>query len=213
MRPITCLPILFICFAFTFSSCQQSQRPTDSTEQENTEVRSELNNDIFKVPYTYWWDKAGPFIGLCGSKYSFVFLGEVKSLGNIIQDSASLYTSQKGQITIETILHTQKQEKKSYEGQGIFESDCFFGSDFRIGDLVMVFCYEYEGEVSIPGKRSIVKLKSKNDPLIESIKTYIAGDQQAILLKNDMALWEAAGYGDDLGQIIDCAEMTMEEKN
>ncbi len=178
------------------------------TERQTNEKERILNSnsDTLSVAYTYWWTDSGPFIGLCGDKYSLVFLGVVAEINTPAADTSSLYVPQTGIIEITEILKKVNLEKEKYVGQKYFSSDCFDNTKLKKGDPVIVFCYQYEGYYSIPSQNSIVKIKGKNDPAILSIKQYIKAGQNPIEIKDDMALWKEKGFGNELKQIIKCKE-------
>ena len=182
----------------TIFSCGQSNNKTPK------DTKAIIKSDTLKVPYTYWWTDSGPFIGMCGEKYALVFLGRVTRIHAPIQDSTSLYIPQEGLIEILEILEKSALAKEKYSGQKYFSSDCFYGSEVEKGDTVMIFCYEYEGRIAIPG--SIVKIDGFDAPIVRSIKKYIEADQNPIVIKEDMELWNEKGFGNALQQIIECKE-------
>jgi len=75
-----------------------------------------------------------------------------------------------------------------------------------VGDTVLVVCYDYEDDYSIPGRKSILKINSFEDPLVKSIRKYVDSDQDALKLKKDIGLWATQGLGRSLEGIIGCGE-------
>ena len=86
--------------------------------------------------------------------------------------------------------------------------DCFDGLELKKEDKVLVFCYDYENDFSIPGGSSILKIDSLDEPLIASIKKYIDAGENALAIKNDIHLWDEYGLGEELERIIHCKEDT-----
>ena len=171
-----------------------------------------LETDTLKVNYAYWWATSGPFMGMCGDQYSIALLGIVTDIKPPGKDSTGLYNSQIGIIEINDILTSRELEKTKYVGQKYFRSDCFYETEVKRGDKVIVFCYEYEGFHINPGKKSILKFNEFDDPTVESIKKYIGNDQNPIVIKEDLGLWKEKGLGNELIQIIDCWETLDGEK-
>lgn len=163
--------------------------------------------DTLRVGYTYWWPQSGPFIGNCGTRYALVFLGTVQHIGKPVKDDDMLYTSQKGSIKIDEVLTSRTLKKNRYNKQKFFVSDYFYEQDVKEGDRVLVFCYEYEDNYSIPGGKSMLKIKGDNDPILLSIKRYIQSGQNASALKKDIALWKNYELDTELMQVIECREM------
>ena len=161
--------------------------------------------DTLKVGYTYWWPESGPFIGNCGEKYSLVFLGIITDINKEVKNKN--YITQEGSIQIENVLMSRKLEDTEYSTQEIFTSDCFYKQDLKVGEKVIVFCYEYEGGYSIPGGKSILKVGGNNDPIVKSIKRYIQSEQNPLSIKNDIDLWKIYNLDSDLKRIIECKEM------
>lgn len=179
-----------------------------SGQSDNTGSSSFINPgaDTLYVGYTYWWPESGPFIGTCGIPYALVFTGLVQSMGASETAPTGLYSSKPGVIEIEEILKLEGVGKATYSGQKIFVSDCFEHADVEVGDTVLVFCYEYEGSVSIPGSDSILKIEGLADPAVTSIKKYVAAGQEASAIADDIPMWEERGLGAALRQIIACEE-------
>lgn len=183
------------------------------SRQNSTEIRTnemerivDSNSDTLSAVYTYWWTNSGPFIGLCGDKYALVFLGTMTEIAIPVNQTSSSYVPQIGVIQITEILKKENLEKQKYENQKYFSSDCFDQTTLKEGDSVLVFCYAYEGNYCIPGQNSIVKITGKDDPVLLSIKKYVKADQNANEIKDDMALWEEKGFGNELKQILECKE-------
>jgi len=174
-------------------------------------------SDTLSVAYTYWWPSGGPFIGLCGDRYSLVFTGTITKINNpqkphtINSDTAFvLYTPQYGIIKIDDIKvenapeeGNSKQPGKKYSGEQYFKSDCFYQLKLKEGDKVMVFVYSYEGEYCIPGN-SILKINSFDDPIVLSVEKYIKNNQDPLAIQPDIKLWRKYGFESALKQIIDC---------
>lgn len=171
-----------------------------------------INSDTLNIGYTYWWPESGPFIGLCGEEYAFVFLGEIVDINTSINDTSAHYISQKGIIKIKEVIKVRALKEQTYKNEKYFTSDCFYGLNVKNGDKVLVFCYEYEGSYSIPGKNAVLKLKTFNDATILSIKNYVQANQNPLSIKGDMALWEKKGFGNKLKQIIECKETISREE-
>jgi len=165
-----------------------------------------FTQDTLNVGYTYWWEESGPFIGYCGEEYALVFMGTVSHLESPTNEAAPLYRSQKGVIALEKVFKIKNPEANRYANQKFFVSDCFEGLDLSVGDQVIVFCYEYEGNFSIPGKRSIIKIGGFDHPLVASTKAFINADQNPMKIIKDTTLWSAYGFGPELSQHIRCIE-------
>ncbi|WP_160112057.1 hypothetical protein [Aquimarina sp. AU58] len=168
-------------------------------------------DDTLRVGYTYWWPQSGPFIGNCGDKYALVFLGTIQHIDDPVQNDDMLYTSQRGIIDIDEVLTSRTLKKNRYDKQKFFVSDYFYEEDVKQGDRVLVFCYEYEDNYSIPGGKSMLKIKEDNDPVLESIKRYILSGQNALELKKDVALWKNYGLEAEVKQVIECREMRSKD--
>jgi hypothetical protein len=174
------------------------------------------NYDTLDVACTYWWPYGGPFIGMCGERYSIVFVGTVTKVyqaskpHTLPNDSIEIFTPQKGVIRINEIKfksspHDESKKKplRKYAGQAFFSSDCFSGLDLKEGDKVLTFIYSYEGDYSIPA-RSILKVKDFNDPVILSIEKYIKSNQNPLAIRGDTTLWAKYEFDWNLKQIIEC---------
>jgi hypothetical protein len=166
-----------------------------------------FTQDTLDVGYTYWWPESGPFLGLCGDELSLVFSGTVTDILEPTDEAGPLYTSQKGFIQIERVFKIKDLGPNTYANQPFIVTDCFDGLDFKKGDMVLVFCYEYENDLSIPGGKSIIKIEAMDDPLITSIKEYIDADQNPNKIKKDMKLWKKQGLDAALRRILECNEV------
>jgi hypothetical protein len=191
------LPLLLSAFAL-LSSC--------SSKKSKSDIEIAFTQDTLQVGYTYWWEESGPFIGYCGEEYALVFTGTVVDLKAPTNEAAPLYIAQKGTIELEKVLKINNPDTKSYANQKFFASDCFNGLELSLGDKVLVFCYTYEGDFTIPGKRSILKINGFDHPLVKAAKTYIDADQNPTKIKKDTTLWSAYGFGNELAQHIRCRE-------
>ena len=191
--------LLFAVFLVLFSmySCNRSK-------QTQSDIAIEFTQDTLDVGYTYWWPESGPFIGQCGDEFSLVFSGTITDILEPTDEAGPLYNSQKGYIQIDRVFKKKELEAKSYTNQQFFVSDCFDGLELKKDDPVLVFCYDYENDLSIPGGQSILKIDSLDDPLITSIKKYIDADQNPSKIKKDMKLWAKHGLDDALERMIQC---------
>ena len=119
-----------------------------------------LNPDTLNVGYTYWWPNANPLLNFTADKCPLVFIGKVSSLGKVIipDEEEPPTIIQKGTIEIISLIKHEGLPKQKFSGQKYFSSDCFYNSNLKIGDRVLVYCYAYEGMYSIPGKESILKI-------------------------------------------------------
>jgi len=178
------------------------------SKQTKSNIDLEFTQDTLNVGYTYWWPESGPFIGQCGDELSLVFSGTITDILESTDEAGPLYNSQKGFIQIDRVFKIKDLGTKSYTNQQFFVSDCFDGLQLKKNDHVLVFCYDYENDFSIPGVQSILKIESLDDPLITSIKKYINADQNPSKIKKDMKLWEKHGLGEALERIIQCYENT-----
>lgn len=195
--------LLFAVFIILLSiySCNRSK-------QTKSDIAIEFTQDTLAVGYTYWWPESGPFIGQCGDELALVFSGTLTDILEPTDEAGPLYNAQKGYIQIDRVFKIKELEAKSYTNQQFFVSDCFDGLELKKDDPVLVFCYDYENDISIPGGQSILKIDSLDDPLITSIKRYIDADQNPSKIKKDMKLWAKYGLDDALERIIQCYKNT-----
>ncbi len=182
---------------FSMYSCNRSK-------QTQSDIAIEFTQDTLDVGYTYWWPESGPFIGKCGDELSLVFSGTITDILEPTDEAGPLYNSQRGYIQIDRVFKKKELEAKSYTNQQFFVSDCFDGLELKKDDPVLVFCYDYESDLSIPGRQSILKIDSLDDPLITSIKRYIDAGQNPSKIKKDMKLWAEYGLDDALERMIQC---------
>ncbi|NND78845.1 MAG: hypothetical protein HKN53_03015 [Maribacter sp.] len=178
-------------------SCKRSK-------QAKSDIPIEFTQDTLAVGYTYWWPESGPFIGQCGDELSLVFSGTITDILAPTEEAGPLYKSQKGYIKIDRVFKIKDLGEKGYANQQFFVSDCFDGLELKKDDLVLVFCYDYENDLSIPGGQSIIKIDALDDPLITSIKSYINADQNPSKIKKDMKLWAKYGLDTALKKMIQC---------
>ena len=190
---------------FAITSCKKSKRT-------KSDIDIEFTQDTLEVGYTYWWPESGPFLGQCGDELSLVFSGTITKLLEPNDDAGPLYNSQKGFIQIDEVYKFKDLGANTYANQQFFVSDCFEGLNLNVDDKVLVFCYDYENDLSIPGGKSILKLKSTDDPLITSIKKYIDSNQNPTKIKKDRKLWEQYGLGTALDRILECAESASQDE-
>ena len=191
----------FVLFVFVFlgmSAC--------NTKTSKSDIAVIFTPDTLDVGYTYWWTQSGPFIGDCGDEISLVFSGIVRALQKPTDDPGPLYTSQEGIIEIDKIFKIKALRENSYANQKFFSTDCFFGQGLKVGDTVLIFCYDYEGAYSIPGGKSVLKISSYEDPLIGSLKKYFDSEEDPIKLKSDLDLWATHGLDRALEGVISCRE-------
>lgn len=189
------------CSILLMGSCDMIKKPKSNIEIIFTQ-------DTLDVGYTYWWPQSGPFIGECGAELSLVFSGIVSHLGEPTDDAGPLYTAQNGIVSVEKVLKIKELNENTYANQKFFRSDCFHGLDVSVGNTVLVMCYDYDGNYSIPGEKSILKVTSFEDPIIKSLKKYIDSDQDPTELERDTSVWSAVGLDQDLKQIMACHYQT-----
>ena len=118
------------------------------------------DSNTINVGYTYWWPNADPLLNYSAEKCPLVFIGKLINLDKAIipkEDEAPVIT-QKGTIEIITIIKKEELPKQKFTGQKYFSTDCFYKSNLKIGDYVLVFCYAYEDMYCVPGKESILKI-------------------------------------------------------
>ena len=186
-------------FLFLMSSCEIGKKS-------KSDIEIVFSQDTLNIGYTYWWPEAGPFIGNCSEELSLVFSGVLTKLDDPSEEAGPLYTSQKGTIAVNQVFKMKEIGKKTYVSQGFVGTDCFFESGLKEKDTVLVFCYDYENDYSIPGKESIVKIGGFESPLVQSIRKYIDSDNDPSVLKKDIGLWASYGYGRALERSIDCRQ-------
>ncbi|MDE3742307.1 hypothetical protein [Maribacter polysaccharolyticus] len=189
--------LLVLVAIFTCSSCKRSK-------QGKSDIDIEFTQDTLEIGYTYWWAESGPFLSPCGEELSLAFSGTITDILPPTDAAGPLYLSQKGIIKIEEVYKIKDLGPNTYANQQFFVSDCFDGLDLKKDDQVLVFCYDYENALSLPGGTSILKIRSLRDPLVTSFKKYIDSDQNPLKIKNDIKLWEKTGLGENLRKIIAC---------
>ncbi|MGB5500714.1 MAG: hypothetical protein WBM77_17415 [Maribacter sp.] len=194
------LTLLFT-ILIVFSAC-------NSKNKTKSDLELEFVQDTLEVGYTYWWPESGPFIGQCGDELSLVFSGTITDIQAPTDEAGPLYNSQKGYIQIDRVFKIKDLGANSYSNEQFFVSDCFNGLELKKDDPVLVFCYDYENNLSIPGGQSILKIDSLDDPLITSIKRYIDANQNPSKIKKDKKLWAKHGLDDALERMIQCDKNT-----
>ncbi|GAA4109088.1 hypothetical protein GCM10022393_05480 [Aquimarina addita] len=201
MYKILLIYLTIVGLIFCNNTCAQSEKHFKQIITKASKV-----SDTLSVGYTYWWTQSGPFIGYCGEQYGFVFLGTIQQIDHTVQNDKSIHPSQKGSIKIDEVLVARDLKKNRYSKQKVMVSDCFYEQDLREGDQVLVFCYEYEENYSIPGRKSLLKVNGNKDPLIQVIKRYILSGQDALMLKEEMDLWKLHDLETEALQLIRCKE-------
>lgn len=175
------------CLSFLFIQCENKKTKRGPKKSIVLSTSRNINlKDTLNIGYTYWWPQSGPFIGNCGEKYSLVFLG---TINEIYDQQQPHYTAQKGVIRLDEVLTSVELPKSAYHKENYIISDCFDGVDVKKGDKVIMFCYEYEGSYTTPGRKSILKIEDNNDPIVVSIKEYIKSEHNPLTIKKDIALW------------------------
>ncbi|MFC4095928.1 hypothetical protein [Euzebyella saccharophila] len=198
---VKCLhTIILFCFTLFLGSCKEKRQKSD--------LEITFSQDTLHLGYTYWWDESGPFIGYCGTPHTLIAMGSIVQMDAPNDDAGPLYTSQKGSIQLEKVFLINNPKKNAYHQHGYLNTDCFYKSGLKIGDKVLVFCYEYDDELIIPGQESIIPIGDWNHPLVNSTKTFIDKDENPLKIEKDTTLWEAYGHGTSLKRIIECRETT-----
>lgn len=198
---VKCLhTIILFCFILFLGSCKEKRQKSD--------LEISFTQDTLHLGYTYWWDESGPFIGYCGTPHTLIAMGTIVQMETPNEDAGPLYTSQKGSIQLEKVFLINNPKKNAYHRHGYLNTDCFYKSGLKIGDKVLVFCYEYDDELIIPGQESIIPIGDWNHPLVNSTKTFIDKDENPLKIEKDTTLWEAYGHGTSLKRIIECRETT-----
>ena len=192
------LNYFFVLLIFGFYAC--------STKKSKSDIEIEFVKDTLTIGYTYWWAESGPFIGQCGDELSLVFSGTVTDLQQSSNVAGPLYNSQKGTIEINEVYKIKDLADNHYANQKFITTDCFEGLDLNVGDKVLVSCYDFEDNYTLPGDKSILKISNFDNPLIASIRRYIDTNQNALQLKKDVSLWAEEGLGVKLEEIIKFAE-------
>ena len=189
---------LFFVMLFSFSC--------NSRKKGKSDIKVLFTPDTLTAGYTYWWPESGPFIGECSTELSLVFRGVVTQLKEPTNEAGPLYTSQDGIIKLEQVYKIKDIGANKYTNQNYFKTDCFNGLDLKVGDAVLVSCYDYEGDYTIPGEKSILKISGDSDPIIKSIKKYLDKDQNPIKIRKDIKLWEKHFLDSALEKQIRCKQ-------
>lgn len=192
------LSTIFLILFISFSSC--------GFQNSKSDITVEFTQDTLAIGYTYWWSQKAPFSENCTSNHSLVFSGTVQHIASPNNDSGPLYTSQKGLIEIEKVYQVKDLGKNIYAAQKFITTDCFYESGLESGDKVLVFCYDYENDYSIPGKDCIIKIDDYDDPLIASTRKLIDNNNNPIAIKRDIELWSKHELDENLEANIKCAQ-------
>lgn len=190
----------FICIVLVVLSSGCNLKKSKST------IDIVFTQDTLAIGYTYWWSQTAPFNGNCADAHSLVFAGTIANIKAPNTNSGPLYTSQEGVIEIEQVLKLKDIGKNIYAEQKFISTDCFYQSNFKTGDMVLVFCFDYEDNYSIPGKDCILKINGLNDPLIKSIRKFIDAGDEPLVLQKDIDLWDRHDLGMNLKASIECSQ-------
>lgn len=201
MKSVTSILALFTIVLFTFG-CQSRKSKSD--------IEISFIQDTLDIGYTYWWPQSGPFVGNCGEELSLVFAGIITELEKPNKNAGPLYTVQEGIIEIERVFKIKEIGINSYANQKFVRTDCFYDLGITVGDTVLVSCYEFEDAYSIPGGKSILKIRSFDDPIVTSLRNFIDSDQNPVKLKKDSLLWRTFELDKDLSRIIACREQSKD---
>ncbi len=201
MKSVTSILALFTIVLFTFG-CQSRKSKSD--------IEISFIQDTLDIGYTYWWPQSGPFVGNCGEELSLVFAGILTELEKPNKNAGPLYTVQEGIIEIERVFKIKEIGINSYANQKFVRTDCFYDLGITVGDTVLVSCYEFEDAYSIPGGKSILKIRSFDDPIVTSLRNFIDSDQNPVKLKKDSLLWRTFELDKDLSRIIACREQSKD---
>ena len=201
MKSVTSILALFTIVLFTFG-CQSRKSKSD--------IEISFIQDTLDIGYTYWWPQSGPFVGNCGEELSLVFAGILTELEKPNKNAGPLYTVQEGIIEIERVFKIKEIGINSYANQKFVRTDCFYDLGITVGDTVLVSCYEFEDAYSIPGGKSILKIRSFDDPIVTSLRNFIDSDQNPVKLKKDSLLWRTFELDKDLSRIIACHEQSKD---
>lgn len=178
----------------------------DLGKKSKSDIEVEFMLDTLDVGYTYWWPESGPFIGNCGQELSLVFSGTIKSLEAPTNEAGPLYTPQSGVIAIEQVFKIKDLGENTYKNQRFFATDSFYGSGLGTGDKVLVICYDYEDNYTIPGSGSLLKIDAFDGDAVTSIRKYIDTDENPEKIEKDIGLWATYGHGRALEDLITCRE-------
>lgn len=201
MKSVTSILALFTIVLFTFG-CQSRKSKSD--------IEISFIQDTLDIGYTYWWPQSGPFVGNCGEELSLVFAGIITELEKPNKNAGPLYTVQEGIIEIDRVFKIKEIGINSYANQKFVRTDCFYDLGITVGDTVLVSCYEFEDAYSIPGGKSILKIRSFDDPIVTSLRNFIDSDQNPVKLKKDSLLWRTFELDKDLSRIIACREQSKD---
>ena len=203
----------------TFFNSDSTKEFEDRNDASMNDLIIKLDKDTLFLPFTYCWTSGGPFIGLCGDTYSLVFTGTITAIGKEIKKVRDLGFSEEGTfregiILLEEIKFNPQPESdgyplnkitKRYKNEHYFKSDCFYGTNLKEGDKVIVFVYSYEHGYCLPQK-SILKVENFYDPIILSIESYIKNKLNPLSIANDIDVRNNYDpyYANHLKQIIEC---------